>query len=251
MRRLIKFILLISIVFVGCSPYGEISRNYRTIEFSGLTWVVKQGEEKLGPGPNYFGGGTDQVWVDNQGFLHLKLKRINGRWNCAEVYTTRKFGSGKYSFQVASRIDNIDPNIVVGLFTWNDRMAYHNQEVDIEFSKWGQPGNRNTQYVVQPYTIQRNMNRFNTELNGSYSTHEFTIGPRFVFFESYHGHPERPLPGTGINNWLYHCRKGPFVRNAEIRINVWLFRGLPPSDGQEQEVIIRRVKYTPLMLLWD
>jgi hypothetical protein len=30
-----------------------------------------------------------------------------------------------------------------------------------------------------------------------------------------------------------------------VHINLWLFQGRPPKDGQEVEVIIRGFKYTP------
>ena len=128
-------------------------------------------------------------------------------------------------------------------------MKSFNQEIDIEISRWGNYGNQNAQFVVQPYTKSNHIQRFNMELNGDYSTHGFTIGNQYVFFESYHGHYNRALPGAGISNWLYHTRTGPKVRNAQIRINLWLFRALPPANLKEAELIIKQVEFTPLSQL--
>jgi hypothetical protein len=242
-------VFIIMLLSPSCATYQPTVGKLRTIQFSGFTWFVKESSEVVGPGPNYFGAGTDQVWVDTQGFLHLKIRKKNGHWYCAEVLTQRKFSDGRFTFQVASRADKLDPNVVAGLFTWNNRPGYHHQEVDIELSRWGESDNLNAQFVVQPFTKTKNIHRFQVELKGDYSTHEFTTGRNFVFFESYHGHPEKSFPGGSINSWLYNSAQGPRIRNAEIRINLWLVDGMPPTNQIEAEIIIRRVSYIPTSIL--
>ena len=242
-------LIFIMLLLPSCATYQPSLRQMSTIQFSGFTWFVKESSSVVGPGPNFFGSGTDQVWVDAQGFLHLKIKEKNGHWYCAEIISQRKFPDGKFTFQVASRADKLDPNVVAGLFTWNTHPRFHHQEVDIELSCWGNPENFNAQFVVQPYTRSKNIHRFQVELKGDYSTHEFTTGRDFVFFESYHGHPEKSSQGGSINSWLFNSAQGPRIRNAEIRINLWLVDGLPPNNRREAEIIIRRVGYIPMSQL--
>jgi hypothetical protein len=233
-------------LFTSCTSYRHIGNQTRTFEFSGLTWAVKESTEKVGPGPNIFGAGSDQVWIDGQGLLHLKIKRINGRWQCAEVYTLQRFGPGKFSFYLASRVDQLDPNVVLGLFTWHDLPLNHHQEIDIEVSKWGRPGDPNAQFVVQPHSLSTNIHRYDLSLNGDFSTHEFTVGREFVFFESYHGHHDKSTTSGNISNWLYHSPKRTKIRNAQIHINLWLNKGLPPLNQNEAEIIIKKVDFVPL-----
>lgn len=56
-----------------------------------------------------------------------------------------------------SRIDILDKNMVVRLFIYENDIA----EIDIEFSKWGNPLKMDTQYVIQPCYITENKERFN------------------------------------------------------------------------------------------
>jgi len=60
----------------------------KIIHFSGRDWTVKSSEEPVGPGPSFFSDSNESVWVDGNGFLHLKIRYINGHWNSAEVVTT-------------------------------------------------------------------------------------------------------------------------------------------------------------------
>ena len=124
----------------------------RTIAFSGYTWQVKSSTDVVGPGPNYFSDSGANVWVDQQGRLHLKLTSSKGRWYCAEVVNMQSLGRGRYGFELDSAVNALDPNVVLGLFTWSDDPAYANRELDVEFSRWGNAADpTNAQYVVQPY----------------------------------------------------------------------------------------------------
>ena len=137
------------------------SRPIRMISFSGYTWEVKTSKSPVGPGPNYFSDSSKDVWVDEQGQLHLKVTKRNGRWYCSEVISEKTFAYGKYIFYLASRIGQLNENVVLGLFTWDNAPKYHHGEIDIEFSRWGQATNDNAQFVVQPWDRPGNMHRFN------------------------------------------------------------------------------------------
>ena len=227
----------------------EIKREMlRTITFSGYDWEVKSSCEKtIGPGPNYFSDREKDVWVDEAGQLHLKITKKDGNWYCTEVFTERSLGYGKYIFYTASRVDQLDKNIVLGLFTWDETAPDDNyREIDIEFSRWGKEINDNAQYVVQPWDSPGNIHRFNIELNGDYSTHFFNWGPDSVFFQSLYGHPILPPnPEDIIESWTYTGGDIPPAGLENARINLWLFRGNPPSDGKDAEIIIKAFEFIP------
>jgi hypothetical protein len=73
------------------------------------------------------------------------------------VVLNRSLGYGTYTF-VVRETAGIDPNAVLGLFLW-DPVAFriHNRELDIEISRWGDPKNSNSQFVVQPYSRPGNL----------------------------------------------------------------------------------------------
>ena len=219
----------------------------RTITFSGYDWNVKSCETLAGPGPNYFSDREEDVWVDEDGQLHLKITKRNGRWYCTEVFTEASLGYGKYIFYVASRVDQLDKNIVLGLFTWDDTAPEHNyREIDIEFARWGKETNDNAQYVVQPWDSPENIHTFNIELNGNYSTHIFDWRPDNVFFQSIHGHyPSPPAEEYIIESWDYTGDDIPPIGQENVRINLWLFQGNPPSDSDEAEIVITAFEFVP------
>ena len=218
---------------------------FRTIEFSGYTWDVKASETPAGPGPNYFSDRVEDVWVDENGRLHLRIVQRDGRCYSTEVFTEAPLGYGKYVFRIASRVDQLDKNIVLGLFTWDDTAPEYNyREIDIEFARCGQAANDNAQYVVQPWHHAGNIHRFNMELHGDDSTHGFDWRADRVFLQSLYGH--QPFPGSEedeIKSWTYTGDDIPPAGEGNARINLWLINGNPPSDGEEAEVIVEAFEF--------
>ena len=160
-------------LFDNAAAYVTEDREpvYRTIEFSGYTWNVKSSKAKVGPGPNYFSADENDVWVDEDGNLHLTISYKDGKWFSSEVFTLAPLGYGTYTFTLASPIDQLDKNAVLGLFTWDDAAPENNyREIDTEFSKWGNDSGENSQYVVQPYDHAGNIHRFDTILADTFST---------------------------------------------------------------------------------
>jgi hypothetical protein len=245
--RLLEKVLLVALtvfIFVGGQKgvKGQGTPT-KTIQFSGYTWIVKSSEFPQGPDPNYWSNSNGNVWVDSQGQLHLKIVRRNGKWYCAEVYTEKSFGYGEYTFYVASRIDLLDKNVVCGLFTYLD----DNHEIDIEFSRWGDANAANAQYVVQPWNNPGNIKRFSITLNGDYSAHRFVWNNDKIDFRSLHGHYDLPpSPDYVISQWTYTRSDIPTPSTEKVHINLWLMNGHQPSDGQEVEVVIKKVEFKPL-----
>jgi DDE superfamily endonuclease len=216
----------------------------RKIEFSGHTWNLKPSETRAGPGPNYFSDSQTDVWVDESGQLHLRIVYRNNRWYCTEVFTSEPLGYGGYTFTLASRVDQLDKNVVLGLFTWDDTAPEYNyREIDIEFSRWGEEGGDNSQFVVQPWDHAGNRHRFNMVLEGSHSLHRFNWTSGSVQFSSYQGRP--PDLGGAIETWAYTGPDIPPAGTGNARINLWLLNGDPPSDGQGVEVIVEAFEFAP------
>jgi hypothetical protein len=216
------------------------------LSFGGRDWIVKTScGSPVGPGFNWFSDGPENVWVDANGRMHLRLTYRDGRWYCAEVLTDGYVGYGTYRFETTGPVDALDPNIVFGAFFYSDNYPTDEDEIDIEFSRWGVPAAQNAQYVVQPFdTCLRD--RFSSQLTGPHSTHEIVWAADSVRFSSWQGglHGGGPL----IRTYTYRNPTCLPVADAErLRFNLWLFdtnqdgMGDPPSDGQEVEVVVSAI----------
>src|SRR5262245_15228482 len=148
-------VVLASVILSAAKPPAA-----NTIVWSGATWTIKTSQSAVGPGPNLFS--KSNVSVDANGNLHLQIaKTASNQWTCAEIIAPASYGYGTYTFDLASRVDALDPNVVLGLFTWSDRPQYANREIDIEFARWGVASDpANAQYVVQPYDRAGHLRRY-------------------------------------------------------------------------------------------
>jgi len=218
----------------------------REVVFGGCTWTVRSG--RGGPGPNAWE--PENVWLDASTNLHLKIAHREGEWSCAEVTMQKRLGFGRYQFQTIGRIDRLDDNVVLGLFNYPTRDvgpdATH--EIDIEFARWGEARNPLGNFTVWP--VERELKQvskaFPVMLRGDEATHRFTWSRSQIVFHSVNGHREDDR--ETISTWTYGpSEPARFIsqRPMPVHINLWLFQGRPPKDGQEVEVIIRDFKYTP------
>jgi hypothetical protein len=225
------------------SPLSTIPR---TIKFSGYEWAVKTSVTPVGPGPNFFSDSGNNVRVDDQGSLHMKITRKGDHWECAEIVSQKNFGYGEYVFTLATDPELLDKEVVLGLFTWDDHPDYHYREIDLEFSRWEDPLNMNAQYVVQPYYSDENIHRFNVKAGGNVTTHSFNWQPGRIAFLSYSGpYAVSPGPQSILQSWDYTGNDIPPPGNENARINLWLVHGNPPADGKEREFIIRQFAFIP------
>jgi hypothetical protein len=219
----------------------------RWVSFSGYDWWVKTSDGKVGPGPNYFSGSTNNVWLDGQGQLHLRITNRSNQWQCAELVSARTFGYGSYRIKLASPVDNINPNAVLGLFTWSDGPAYANREIDIECSRWANAADpSNAQFVVQPYNLSNHLARLTVPAGQTNATLLFIWETNRVSFQSLRGGFSPNLsPANVISNWTYTLTVPP-TGDENIRLNLWLFNGAAPTDQQEVEVILSSFQFVPL-----
>ncbi|MGH8608019.1 MAG: glycoside hydrolase family 16 protein [Gammaproteobacteria bacterium] len=238
-----RSLFVVLLLFVAASANAACPYS-RLISFGGYDWCVKRSNGKVGPGPNYYSDSANNVWVDTQGRLHLKITRSGGRWYCAEVVSADSFGFGTYRFYLDSAVDDLDPNVVLGLFTWSDDPAYNNREIDIEFSRWGDPNNQNAQYVVQPYTQPQNITRFDMPTNQS--LHQFLWEATAVSFRSVSGFdPFPPNPSDIIKEWVYPGPDVPQAGGENTRIVLFLRGGQRPLNRLPVEIVVTRFEFIP------
>jgi hypothetical protein len=218
----------------------------RKIRFSGYDWLVKNTEEtRLGPGPNFYSDSTRNVWVDSTGKLHLRIERRAGRWYSAEVVSVASFGYGTYRWYVDSPVDNMDPNVVLGLFTWHDDTAHNHRELDIEFARWGNAAYANAQYTVQPYAVPGNQVTFTQPGSAPQSTHSLTWAPGSAAFTSLRGHsPTSPDPSLRIASKTF-TQGVPVAGGENARMNLWLFEGNAPTNRKDVEIVVSRFEFVP------
>ena len=276
MQKLILFSLIVVSMFASCNRDDNNlpETGERTFAWSGFTWIVKDSDNRyVGPGANRFSDSTSNVWLDDDGYLHLKIANINGRFTCAEVYTKETVSYGTYVFRLKSRVDRLDKNAVLGLFTWNDSSCYTNtnSEIDIEFARWGNAANPNALvFSVQPTEgggYRERTRSFPIKLNQNKSVCTFSWTPGKVNWAAFQGLYDPPPYTDLIAGWEYDtanvaniprggswCNSLPIKipdpeTNTRIHLNLWLFDannngyGDAPSDGNEVEVIIQEVKY--------
>lgn len=256
------------------TPVTTAPTTQSSISWSGYQWTVRNTAGAYsGPGLNTFSNSTDNVWVDSQGQLHLKLTYTNGKWVAAEILSQQTFGYGDYIFHIVGQPEKLDKNVVFGLFTWNNNsfQSDANSEIDIEFAKWGRETTAALQYSVQPtqyaqFTERVKYPTFSTNSATAYSTHGFTWSPTEINFKSYYDHGFPTAWGAGTFNFLSTSQprvktsggmtSNPVVipqpgTSTRVHLNLWLHDankdgyGDAPSNGQTAEVIVKKFEFRP------
>lgn len=244
MERVLRWI---ATALVGAA--GLMTASYaeaKTLLFSGMTWTVR---------PNGQGGPRNNNWceanafVDANGELHLRITKMKGnKWCAAEIVSDTRLGYGTYQFQLRSRVDLLDRNVVLGLFNYPtaDVGPDGTNEIDIEFAQWGDARADMLNYTAWP--VQQSLgpwgNTFPLALNGDLSTHRFIWQPMYIRYQSTHGHyDDNRYP---IADWSFapaDYSKRIAQAAMPVHMNLWLYA--VPSDRKPVEVIISRFTYTP------
>lgn len=236
------FFSMVLLFFSDCSKkelpivVDSIVNGQRIIYFAGYYWLVGTSlDATQAPGPNYFSNSAENVWLDAAGALHLRITQRNNKWYCATVTMLKSYGHGRYLFYLDSRMDNLDKNVVCGLFTYKS----DTEEIDIEFAKWGKESNNNCQFSVQPSNLSGNTKSFNFSQSTSQSTHWFDWQSNHIDFASADGHSSgSPSVANVTQQWSYAGANIPPDSNETLSLNLWLFLGVPPSDLKEVEVVV-------------
>ena len=210
----------------------------KTLAFSGYEWEVRQQ-----PSDRYGMNDYDarNVWVDQEGHLHLLMSQRDGRWTSAEVWMTRSLGYGTYSIDLRDT-SQIDPAAALSLYTWDPLSADQNfRELTVDVSRWGDPGSMNGQYVVQPESVAANVFRF--AVPAGRVTHSFRWEPGRVSFRTVR------LRGTSRSDDLVAERlftvRVPTAGAENPHIVLLYDRGSPKPPSKDVEVVVEKFAYLP------
>jgi hypothetical protein len=250
------------VTFDSLTPPTQADRQWvdfpsnRVIAFGGRNWRVK-GSGWFGPGNNYFSHLPDRCWVDTNGWLHLTLKNYSGTWNATEVTAVDALGYGDYVLTTRGRLDLVDPQAVLGIFLWEYGPCYDDgylwwnpyNEIDIEYSRWGNPADGIGQFVAQPYWYAGNIQRFNATFgDGEVTSHALRWLPNKVEIRAWRGGPADESPATLIYTWTY---TGPHIPRPEaprLHLNLWKLGGTPAAN---QEVVFTGFHFYPVGAVAD
>jgi len=214
----------------------------RSVSFADRTWRVK-GPGLYGPGSNLFCNAANCVWVDVDDRLHLTLQNIGGNWYSTEVVTEEALGYGDYILTTVGRLDQIDPQAVLGIFLWEYGMCWHESylwwnpynEIDIEYSRWGSPGNSIGQFVAQPWDYPGNINRFDAAFGeDEVTSHAMRWLPDRAEYRAWRGGPDDESAENMIHSWTYTGPHIPRPGQPRMHLNLWKLGGTPAAN---QEVI--------------
>ncbi len=229
----------LAILFAG----GAKGPDDHTVRWAGRTWVIR--DDTGGPGPNRFAAGNVEVRAD--GTLHLFVRQVDGAWTCGELSTTEPLGPGTYTFDVATAVDQFDPSVVLGLFSYPepDVGPDGTNELDIEFARWGHAEWPNGNYTAYPSSAGKK------EVSQTFEFHQPNDGGTL---QRYHWQRQSVAFETStagrqprlLHRWGTPEKFGPQVAKEPmpVHLNLWLFGGRPPTDGKPVEVVVRAFTFT-------
>jgi hypothetical protein len=240
--KIIQLSLLATLLMIGLARDAAAA----DLIWKGHTWKVTSGGMA-----GVCQGDPKNVTVDANGYLHFRITNTGGTWTASEIFTTDKLGFGMYQWQVDGPIDKYDKNIVLGLFPYGPAAgigADGTNEIDIEYSRWGQANGVNGDWTDYP-----NSGKTIGELSYNFSLDSTLSTSRFVWTKasiqsSLIGGLQPTDSTTGlIKTWTYAPQNAAtnIPQNPmPLGMNLWCFDA-PPSNGQGIEIVIRDFQFIP------
>lgn len=200
-------------------------------------------------------GNPANLFVDQNGYLHLRIIKRWGTYTASEMFSVEKMGFGTYQWQIEGPVVSMDKSIVLGLFSYGPQARIGvdgENEIDIEFSQWNNTCHGcNADFTFYPTTGNKGLgpkeDNFKIRLGGeTLTTARFEWSSTKIVATIMSG--LQPLGTTA--NVLQTLTFSPSDYAARIPqvplplgMNLWCFK-TPP--GSEQEIIIRDFRYVPL-----
>lgn len=258
-------------IFVALIPH--ILSAQATIDFSGFRWNIKVSTSPAPPGNNFFSGSADNVFVDPQGFLHLRILQQNKGWACVELSCDTTLSYGDFVLYPATKLDILDRNAVLSLDLGISHPLVENDpdpqpDCGVRFTKWGSKSAVNPLvYTVKPINSKNHITHFPQfpfVMQGEYSTHIIKWREDHLTFVSYHDHgyptawqAERwRFPALAKDSALVPT----ITPQSKIKIGLWLVPALPnpaipndqplfntPANNKMIEVLIKQFEFLPLL----
>ncbi|MFC1800342.1 T9SS type A sorting domain-containing protein [Candidatus Eisenbacteria bacterium] len=181
----------------------------------------------------------------------MTIQKFGSTWYSTEVTLEEALGYGDYIFTTVGEVDQFHQNTVLGLFIWQYGPCWGEQylwwnpynEIDVEFSRWGDPGNDPAQFMVQPWDWPGSGSRFElTPGPGELSSHAFNWLHDRLEFRSWYGGPDDEAPENMIHSWTYTGPHIPRPEQPRVHINLWQLNGGP---GIYQEAVLDEFTFVP------
>lgn len=209
----------------------------RIVSFSGYDWLVMNGVNHNGGQMHRYD--PENVWVDDRGALHLAMRRVGKEWECAEASTLRSLGNGSYRFRLRD-IGHFEPATMLTLSNLRDTSEEAgSREMDIHISRWGVPGNKNGEFVMQPYYLPSNVYRF--EVPPGPVTASFRWSTDSVLFST--EREGRTHPST-LSSWTF-TTDIPTAGDEHTHVSLCVFPYSPAPQQKDMEVVIDQFQFLP------
>ncbi len=201
-------------------------------------------------------GNPANIFVDQNGYLHLRIVNRGGTYTASEMFSTEKMGFGTYQWQIEGALLNMDKSTVLGLFSYGPTGGIGvdaENEIDIEFSQWNNTCNGcNADFTFYPATGNKSLgpmeDNFKIGMGGStLTTARFEWSSTRIVGTIMRG--LQPLGTTAdVLQTLTFAPPDYAARIPQVPLplgmNLWCFKVPPASD---QEVIIRDFQFVPAM----
>ncbi len=102
-----RFVILVVLlaVMLWCFLGAACADSSKTLRFSGYSWQIIESEETEYLNDTNLRFDRQNVWVDEQGRLHLKISNSDNGWYSAGLICTTDLGYGQYIFFLENRVD--------------------------------------------------------------------------------------------------------------------------------------------------
>lgn len=218
-----------------------------------LTWAGHDWTVSSGGMAGNVPASASNVTVDSNGYLHLKLTNTGSGWMGAELFSNDNMGFGTYQWQIEGPVDNLDKNVVLGLFPYGPVAgigADGTNEIDIEYSRWGNSSWPIGNYTVYPPTSGNPVGEktFDFNLSAPASTSTFVWSSTKIDFQLQDGFKAIGDNSDILESWTYDPSNPTDnipQQALPLGMNLWINSGSGPSDGQPVDIVIRSFKMLP------
>lgn len=231
---------VLSSVFKGESPVASLYQGtallwQRFLRWKSIDWL--EGSWTGNPGPNTYH--PSQVWVDEEDNLHLLVSNVSDVWRNAHVETVEWLGGyGTYRLTVESDVSDLDPQVVLGLSTYDQNQPENFNEIDIEVAYWvDHPSGNNLWYTV----FESDGTPFNN-MPGKKLTYDGPTVQEIIWREDAIIWSTFDLNGNRLHTWrTYDTNIIPTPANEKTILNLWLVGGDAPAS--DIEVVLSDFSY--------
>jgi hypothetical protein len=220
------------------------------VRFSGIDWSVSNAAERFPGSARGFAWNECNVKLDTlaggREVLTLRLRKEPSGWRGAQIASEGTYQYGTFTVTTASSLRPMlagSPSAVLGFFAYLGP-AYTN-EIDMEFTRWGNPIIPPMHYTVWPDVragvIPRPQSTFSSGADSEFvrpARHRFTWTDQSVTFESSAGDKSAPIGRPFTVN-----TKVP-AKPMHIMLNLWVERQANMGAATAYEVKITSVTRT-------